>query len=312
MLNRRQLLQVIGATAATSFVSPPLLAEKKQRQPPAYIYCLNMATIRGHKLGFIKELEVAASAGFKAVEIWVESLQTYLSQGGSLPDAKKRIRDLGMQIENAIGFAAWIVEDETARRKGLEQMKKEMDMLAQIGCKRTAAPPIGATDMPLLDLRKVAERYRAVLEIGDQTGVVPHLEMWGFSKNLSRVSEVTFAAMETGHPAARVLLDIFHLFKGGSSIDTLPLIRPSAVEILHMNDYTADRQPASITDPDRIYPGDGVAPIKRILEILQHKEKPLVISVEVFNKNYYTQDPTLVARTALAKMKSITTGTRVS
>jgi sugar phosphate isomerase/epimerase len=271
-----------------------------------------MATIRGHKLGFIKELEVAASAGFKAVEIWVESLQTYLSQGGSLPDAKKRIRDLGMQIENAIGFAAWIVEDETARRKGLEQMKKEMDMLAQIGCKRTAAPPIGATDMPLLDLRKVAERYRAVLEIGDQTGVVPHLEMWGFSKNLSRVSEVTFAAMETGHPAARVLLDIFHLFKGGSSIDTLPLIRPSAVEILHMNDYTADRQPASITDPDRIYPGDGVAPIKRILEILQHKEKPLVISVEVFNKNYYTQDPTLVARTALAKMKSITTGTRVS
>lgn len=211
-------------------------------------------------------------------------------------------------MENTIGFAPWILEDDTKRNEGLEQMKREMDMLAQIGCKRTAAPPVGATNAPVLDLRKVAERYRAALELGDLTGVIPQLEMWGFSKNLSKVSEVMFVALKSGHPSARVLLDVFHLYKGGSSLDTLPLISPSALEIFHMNDHPANLPPETITDADRTYPGDGVAPIKKILQILGKREKPLVLSVEVFNKNYYNQDALLVAKTALAKLKAVTAG----
>jgi 2-keto-myo-inositol isomerase len=305
-MNRRELLAALSATAAMPFLPVSSQAETSNKVANSFIYCINMATIRGHKLGFIKELEVASKAGFKAAEIWIESLQTYLTSGGTLQDAKKRLDDLGIKVENAIGFAPWIVEDEAKRKEGLEQMKREMDMLAQIGCKRTAAPPVGATTNPVLDLKQVAERYRVALEIGDKTGVVPHLEMWGFSKNLSRVSDVIYVALESGHPSAKVLLDIFHLYKGGSSLDTLPLINPSSLEILHMNDHAANLPAATITDADRTYPGDGVAPIKRILQILGKREKPLVLSVEVFNKNYYAQDPLVVAKTALAKLKAVT------
>ena len=187
-------------------------------------------------------------------------------------------------------------------------MQREMELLAQIGCKRTAAPPMGATDTPVLDLKQVAERYKTILELGDKAGVVPQLEMWGFSKNLSRVSDVMYVALESGHPSAKVLLDVFHLYKGGSDIDTLPLISNSAIEILHVNDYPANLPSSAITDADRIYPGDGVAPVRRILQILKKPTRPLVISLEVFNKNYYQQDALQVAKTALAKMKAVTAG----
>ncbi len=306
MLNRRQLLQLLGTTAGFSLLPKVNAAIPKAISASSFTYCLNMASIRGQKLGFIKELEVASQAGFRAVEIWMDTLQAYLEKGGTLVDAKKRLDDLGIKVENSIGFTQWIVDDEAARAKGLEQMKKEMDILAQIGCKRTAAPPSGATQLPLLDLKKIAERYRVVLEMGDKSGVVPQLELWGPSKNLGRTSEVMYVALESGHPSARVLLDIFHLYKGGSSIDTLPLIGQKAVEILHMNDYPADKPVATITDADRVYPGDGVAPIRRVLQVLQTTERPLVISFEVFNKNYYSQDPLLVVKTALAKMKAVT------
>ncbi|MCW3106180.1 MAG: xylose isomerase [Segetibacter sp.] len=308
MINRRELLKALSATATLPFL--PGLSEAKPAKKVAnsFTYCLNMATIRGHNLGFVKELEVASKAGFKGVEIWIDSLQTYLKNGGTLSDVKKRLDDLGITVENTIGFAKWIVDDEAQRKEGLEQMKREMDMLAQIGCKRTAAPPMGATGTPVLDLKQVAERYRSILELGDKTGVVPQLEMWGFSKNLSRVSEVMYVALESGHPSAKVLLDIFHIYKGGSSLDTLPLINTSALDILHMNDYPANLPAAAITDADRIYPGDGIAPVRRILQILGKREKPLVISLEVFNKNYYKQDALEVAKTALAKMKTVTTG----
>jgi sugar phosphate isomerase/epimerase len=132
------------------------------------------------------------------------------------------------------------------------------------------------------------------------------LELWGFSKNLSRASEVVFVAMESGHPSAQVLLDVFHLYKGGSPLDTLSLIRPSAVSILHVNDYPAHLTPAAITDVDRTYPGDGVAPVKRILQLLRKQDQPLILSTEVFNKTYYNQDALTVAKTALSKMKTIT------
>lgn len=307
-INRRKILQLFGVSTGVALL-PRFGTSKtvtKQTANPSFTYCLNMATIRGHKLGFVKELEVASKAGFGSVEIWMDSLQTYLDSGGSLKDAKKRLDDLGVIIENCIGFAQWIVDDETARKKGLEQMKMEMDKLVQIGCKRTAAPPIGATDAAVLDLKKVAERYRTILELGDKTGVTPQLEMWGFSNNLSRASEVLFVAMESGHSSAKVLLDVFHLYKGGSPVNTLSLMSPTAVNILHINDYPANFSAAKITDGDRLYPGDGVAPLKQILQTLQRQDQPLIISTEVFNKNYYNQDALLVAKTALAKMKAVT------
>ncbi|MDB5246185.1 MAG: xylose isomerase [Segetibacter sp.] len=308
MMNRRNLLKTLSATTALSFLPRLSSAALSPEAKGSFDYCLNMATIRGHNLGFVKELEVASKGGFRSVEIWIDSLQTYLTNGGSLKDAKKRLDDLGVTVQNCIGFAQWIVEDETKRKQGLEQMKREMDMLAQIGCKRTAAPPAGATIDPVLNLKQVAERYRAALELGDQTGVVPHLEMWGFSKNLSRVSEVMYVALESGHPSAKVLLDIFHLYKGGNSIDTLPLINTSSLEILHLNDYAANLPAGSITDADRIYPGDGIGPVKKVLRILKNQDKPLIISLEVFNKNYYKQDALTVAKTGLAKMKAVAEG----
>lgn len=307
MIDRRVALQLIGASAGVAAVTAAeARTVKTGTKPPAFTFCLNMSTIRGHNLGFVKELETAAAAGFRSVEIWIESLQTYLKNGRTIKDAKRRLDDLGLQVEDSIGFAQWVVDDAIVRNNAIEQVKREMDLLAQIGCKRMAAPAMGAANTSAISLDAVAQRYRAILDLSDASGVVPQLEMWGFLNLLSNVSDVLYAAMQTGHPSARVLLDIFHLYRGNSSLDTLPLMNPSAVDILHMNDYPAGLPYQTITDADRIYPGDGVAPIKRILRILHRHDRPLVLSVELFNKTYYSQDALTVAKTALSKLKAVT------
>ncbi|WP_162052166.1 sugar phosphate isomerase/epimerase family protein [Pontibacter pamirensis] len=306
--SRRNALKVLGASAGMSLL-PGAVGAATTAKPAAkanFIYCLNMSTIKGHKLGFVKELEIASQAGFRSVEIWMDSLQAYLEGGGTLPEARKRLDNLGLKVENAIGFAQWVVDDDTARMKGMELLKREMEMLAQLGCHRTAAPPVGATQDPGLDLKRAAERYRAILELGEQTGVVPQLELWGFSQNLSRLSEVMYVAIESGHPSARVLLDVYHLYRGGSSVDSLPLVGKAAIEVFHVNDYPANTPSATITDADRVYTGDGVAPLSRILQYIHNPEKPVVLSLEVFNKDYYAQDPLKVAQAGLVKMKSMT------
>jgi 2-keto-myo-inositol isomerase len=295
--SRRNLLKAAAlvpfSTSAASNVSAARASKPE--------LSLNMSTIMGQKLGFIRELEVCAQAGFRSCEIWMPTLEAYLKSGGTISDARKRLSDLGLRIQNAIGFAQWIVDDTTVRTAGVEQLKREMDLLAQLGCTRTAAPPMGATKVAGLDLHRAAERYRVILELGVTMGVTPQLEMWGHSKNLNRVADVLFVAAEAGHPSARLLLDVFHIYKGGSSVDCLHTVGHDAVEVFHVNDYITSLAPDQITDADRIYVGDGEAPIKKILDLL----KPEVISLELFNKELYKQDAMLVARNGYQKMKAL-------
>jgi len=305
MINRRQALAGLAATTALSALPNESSAFAKKE---AFKYALNMSTLRGHKLGFMKEIEVASKAGYQHVEIWINTLQDYLKSGGTTADARKHLGDSGIVVEDAIGFAPWIVDDNDTRSKAIEQLKQEMGTLAEIGCKRIAAPPMGATKDVTLDLKKAAERYHTILELGDKTGVVPHLELWGFSKNLSRLSELMYVAVEAGHPSAKVLMDVYHLYRGGSGLQQAAWVGKPYIEVFHVNDYPASPAQNVITDADRVYPGDGIGPMKELFTILKNPEKPVILSLEVFNPTYYAQDALLVAKTGLAKMKAATAG----
>ena len=307
MISRRKALQLFGITAGAAVVEPISAATKKTKTPE-FTFSLNMATIRGQNLGFAKELEIASKAGYHSVEIWIDSLNTYLAAGGTLKEVRTRLSDLGLQVENCISFNKWIVDDETIRNEALEHMKKELDQLAEIGCKRIAATAMGLSNDTTISLDTIAERYRTVLEMGVNRNVIPLLEMWGFQNQVSTVSEVVYSAMQSGNAKASILLDIFHLYKGDTPLDTLSFINPQINPILHMNDYPATLSRAVITDADRIYPGDGVAPIKRILRTLKRHDQPLILSAELFNAAYYKQDALTVAKRALEKMKRVVEG----
>jgi 2-keto-myo-inositol isomerase len=310
-LSRRSAFTKAGVGVGAMLLGQPLAAAQASTEAAAsapnapFLFCLNTATIRGQKLGLVKELEVAAQAGYQGIEPWIESIDSFVKGGGSLKDLRGRIRDLGLTVESAIGFAEWIVDDEAKRAKGLERAKYELDLVAQLGGKRLAAPPSGATNLPGLELMKAAERYRALLDLGDQIGVVPQLELWGFSKNLNRLGECACVAIETGHPKACLLLDVFHLYKGGSDFRGVKLLNGNAVQVLHMNDYPKDPPREKINDSFRVLPGDGDAPVVELLRTLHATGGQKVLSLEIFNRKYWEQDALTVAKAGLEKMKAV-------
>ena len=269
----------------------------------AFRYCLNTSTIRGQRLSLVEEIEIAARAGYKAIEPWVNEIEDYVRAGGSLPDLKKRISDCGLMVESAVGFAEWIVDDDARRTKGLETARHEMDLVRQIGGKRIAAPAAGAADVSNIDYLKAAERYRVLLELGDGLGVVPQVEVWGFSQTLTRLGQAIFVAIESGHPNACVLPDVYHLYKGGSGFTGLKLLSTSAIHVFHMNDYPANPPRKTIDDCDRVYPGDGVAPLADILQTLREIDFDGYLSIELFNPSYWQQNPFEVASVALRKTR---------
>jgi sugar phosphate isomerase/epimerase len=277
--------------------------QSKSQNSSTFRYCFNTSTIRGQKLPLPEVIDLAARAGYDAIEPWISEIDAYVDAGGTLRDLKSRIKDSGLTVESAIGFFEWIVDDEAKRNTALEEAARNMDMLSQIGGKRIAAPPMGATEVSNINLLQAAQRYRALLEIGDRTGVVPQVEVWGFSQSLNRLGEAALIAIECGHPDACILADVYHMYKGGSPIEGLRLVRGAAMHVFHVNDYPAIA-PEQIKDADRVYPGDGTAPLTSIFNTLREIGFGGYLSLELFNAGYWEQDASAVAQTGLEKMRA--------
>lgn len=307
-VSRRTFFTAAAATATAASVSAPHAAHAAADSAHPFRFCLNTSTVRecqyqGKKIDIVGEVEIASKAGYTGIEPWINELDTYVKGGGSLTDLRKRIADAGLTVESAIGFAAFLAEDESERQKGLDEAKRCMAMVREIGGTRIAAPPVGVVDKTGLDPLKLAARYRVLCELGQKEGILPQLELWGFARTLSRMGEVAFVGVEAAHPSACFLLDVYHIFKGGSDFEGLAMFAGSRMHNFHVNDYPAEPPREKISDAHRVYPGDGVAPLGKIFRMLKDNGYHGVLSLELFNRDYWKEDAFEVAKTGLQKTK---------
>jgi 2-keto-myo-inositol isomerase len=309
MFDRRDLL--IATSAMTTAALIPGL-ELQAAEPAAESklpvrFALNTSTVRGQKLSVLQQVEVAAKAGYDGIEPWIRDIQVYAEEGGSLDDLKKRIQDAGLTVDSAIGFANWIVDDDAERAAGLDVARKEMSLVKAIGGSRVAAPPVGAhrpdSKSPPLDV--IAERYHALLDVGAEIGMVPQLELWGFSPTLSKLAELAYVATGAGHPNACVLPDFYHIYKGGNDFESLGMIEASRMHCFHINDYPGDPPRETIADEHRVFPGDGVCPLPKIIRQLVDHGFRGTFSLELFNPGYWERDALQVASEGLKKSRSV-------
>ena len=147
-----------------------------------------------------------------------------------------------------------------------------------------------------------------MLELGDQIGVVPQVEVWGGSKTLGRLGEAARVAIEAhtrrraSSPTSIICIEVAPTLAASSCSG------PSSIHVFHFNDYPADPPREQATDADRVYPGDGVAPLGALLRDLSTGGFHVTLSLELFNRKYWAQDPQAVVRTGLEKMQALIQG----
>ncbi|HET9486185.1 MAG TPA: sugar phosphate isomerase/epimerase family protein [Chryseosolibacter sp.] len=300
-MNRRNALQTLAATSGLALPGTSPLAGEVKKDKGNLKFCLNTSTISGQKAGIEKYIDIAARAGFEYLEPWIPDMKAYVSNGGSLRALRKLLDDSKVKPVNAIGFAAWMSDDDEQRKAGFKQMREEMEMVAELGCPRIAAPAAGVRT-PNPDLYKVGERYKELLDLGRQTGVMPQLEIWGASV-FFHIGQAMMAVAVANDSDARILPDVYHLFRGNSGFESLKMLDGNMIEVFHMNDYPGNMPREQMEDKDRIYPGDGIAPLKQIFADLKQMEGDKYLSLELFNREYWKLDPLQVAKTGLEKMK---------
>ncbi len=268
----------------------------------AFSYCLNTSTIRSAGTNVLDMINTAADAGYDGIEPWVQELDDWVGQGGTLQQVRDLAEKRGIDIVNLIGFPEWAVPEEDRRARGLAEAARCFEMARQLHCPYVAAPPIGIHDRQV-DLLPVAERFAALVDLADKSGVKPLLEYWGIAKTLGRTGEVLLVAAECGRPGVEMLADVFHMYKGSGHHCGFEHFGAGRLGLVHVNDIPATPGRADVTDADRVYPGDGLAPWKDIVASLHHIGFDGMLSLELFNESYWAQGPETVAREGLMKLK---------
>lgn len=304
-MTRRGFAAAAGAALAAFGARGACGAAGKADGAKGWKVAINPSTIRGYKLPLEEQVKLSIAAGYDGIEPWLSDMAAAKARG-TLGDVRKRCEDAGFKVVSGIGFAKWAATDRAERAKGLETMKRDMELMAELGGAYVAAPPFGlqTPGSEKVALADFTERFEAVIELGKRTGVAPLLEFWGHSANLSTLGEALQVAAGC-RGRAMVLADVYHMHRGGSSWQGLRFLTAGTLPVLHVNDVPAGRAAASLKDADRVWPGDGCAPWREIFGTFRENGMKPWLSLELFNPGYWKTTPEETLATGLGKVRGV-------
>lgn len=306
-MNRRSFLKLTagaGAVSAGGTFRAEAAEPGKMYQGGAsqWPLCLNSSTIR--PAGLKEKIRVAAEVGYDGIELWINELEDHEKAGGSLADLGAEIRDRGLFVPNIIGLWGCMPSTQEDWEKSLPGTRERMRRSSEVGSAHVAAIP--APDRPDFDLKWGAARYGDLIKMGrEDYNIVVACEFVGFLKGVHRLGQGAAIALDANDPAACLVADTFHLYRGGSGFEGIGHLNSSFIAVFHWNDVPDSPPREELEDKHRIYPGDGILPLKRTLQLLKGINYGGPLSLEMFNREHWSQDPGVVARTGLEKMRAL-------
>jgi sugar phosphate isomerase/epimerase len=264
-----------------------------------FTLCLNTSTIRPTPL--LEKIRLAGQAGYRAIEPWNDEITEYLNAGGTLPDLKKALTDAGLKVVSVIALHGWITAEGEQYTRVLDDCRRRMDQAAALESPYIVASP----PREVVDLARATERFKDLLRLGREAGVTPSMEFLGFVDGIKSVASAWAIASGSGDPKATIVADVFHLIRGGGAIDDLLTIPGDRLANFHINDVPAVPDPLTQTDADRVMVGDGIADLPRVIANLRAIGYAGPLSLELFNRDLWTQDPSEVIRRGLERIQAL-------
>ena len=262
--------------------------------------CLNTSTIRPKPLR--EKIEAAARAGYDMVELWCVDVEAFVRDGGTLAALRAQLGHAGLSVPSMIALTQWADIGDADFERYLLGAGERMETAAALGCTSIVASPPPRTDV---DLAVAGARYAELLALGRRIGVRPAMEFLGFAVQIHSIRTALEVMARANDPAATIVLDPFHIFRGGGSFDDVRLVPGHAIGICHFNDAPGDRARESQGDSDRVLPGDGILPLREMVRSLRAVGYHGPVSLELFNAGLWERDAFEVAAEGLAKMRAV-------
>jgi sugar phosphate isomerase/epimerase len=276
-MNRRELLALAGASALTQLVSGR----------NGIVACVHEAT--STNFDYRTAMEGYSRAGIRAVEVMLTKAREFADKS-SVASARRLLDDLGLRpvsTSNQLG----LVEPNPARAKNLEELRWKCELAQALGSDRIVAPTVTREAFTEDDYKRGVDNLREAGDVARPFKITLMVEFTRLSTFAGTLSTALQLVRTANHPNVRVMMDIYHFWGGVSKFEDLELLRDGELHHLHFEDVPASPPREQLEQRHRAWPGQGIAPLRRILEVLRRKKYAGPASVEMFDPMIQATDP---------------------
>jgi len=288
-MKRRRFLESAAAGAALIWHRSANMNAASTPPQPRFTPCINQATTA--RADFPVAMDAYAIAGFRAVELWLDSVKAFLEKE-SVAAARRVMADHGIQPVCSCCEEDLFFPRLRDRETKWDRFKRKLELSAQLGARRFIMYSALFDNVTPDDYPAAVPRLREVGELARQFEIVVGIEFIRGAKFLGCLETTAKLLREAGHPNLGILLDTYHFYAGSSKMEDIEKLNGGEVCLVHINDVPAMPREL-LEDKHRIYVGDGVIPLEKILRTLA-KVYQGPLSFEAFQ--YQDQDPYSVAR----------------
>lgn len=256
----------------------------------------------------VKDIEIAAKAGYGAMELRMSKIAPYIESGGTLAELRRLLEKNGL-IPASINS----IEDSTLAPTPEEEAR----ILAQVERFSVAAKDLGCSLLILCPGKKIdgmswdevltrsAKTLATLADAAWKWRIHISFEFLGWSWcSVQTPSEAWAVVQEANRGNIGLTVDVANFQAGPGLLGEISALPAGAINMFHLND-TVDKPKSDIGVYDRVFPGDGTAPAREIALALKRIGYDGHASVETFNHDYNKMDPLEVAKTALEKSRAL-------
>ncbi|MDQ3633581.1 MAG: sugar phosphate isomerase/epimerase [Acidobacteriota bacterium] len=245
------------------------------------------------------DIKAASEAGYELLEIWAAKLREFL-KNKTTNDLKELLEehDLEPYSINSIEHITFrMAEDYEKIKAECEELCK---IAGEIDCPYVVVVPgklpENATKDEIID-----ESVKVLNELGDiaeKYNVSLAFEFLGQTDCSVQTLDLCNEIVEkVDRENIGNVIDTFHFYAGNSSFEAIEKMKPEKLFIFHIND-AEDLPKEQLTDAHRVYPGEGILPIKEIKAKFDEIGYDRMVSVEIFRPEYWNENPFEVAEKA--------------
>ena len=260
---------------------------------------LNGATTM--RASLLDDIEAASAAGFEYLEIWAAKLRKFLETGTTAElkslFVEKRLKPYSINSIERITF-----RDAAGHMALLDECEELCRIAAAIECPYVVVVP-GLLPVGLGRSEVIEETVRVLTElslIAAHYNVGLAFEFLGQAACSVQTLAVAHEIIkQVAQPNVGLVIDSFHFYAGGSTLESIEALDARRLFIFHIND-AEDRPREQLEDRHRLLPGLGILPLGEIVAALRRIGYDRVVSVEIFRPEYWERDATELAREARA------------
>ena len=249
-----------------------------------------------------EKLQAMQQAGFIATEFFPRDL--YEDPRG--PDyAIEALRNSGLAISAYQALRDYEGMPPAHRNHVLGIAEQMMDQMAWLGAELLvlcanvhpdASPERGCC---VMDLRRLAE-------LGRSRGIRVAYEPIGWARWFADYREAWLLMHEVAHPNFGLMLDSLHVAGGGLPLDAIDGFDAAKIFMVELCDWPQARLPPfELARHYRLFPGEGVGPLREFVNRLERIGYTGCYSIEVMNDHYLHDNPATVAQRAMSTTLSL-------